>query len=173
MNKYAFMSVPVLVGILFVSGCGNTPVAPYSFQNQKGMEQTPSTTSPLATSTCLTGCNALESGSGLVSKENCEAGCWTEEAKQKKDITLCATKIPKENSLMLLGCQMAVAEAVGDVKLCDTIGDSMNDLMRGACYATIAKQKKDASLCEPLKGTLMYTGCVSDVKGESSTSTEE
>jgi hypothetical protein len=172
MNKYAFMSVPVLVGILFVSGCGNAPVAPYSFQNQKGMEQIPSTTSPLATSTCLTGCNALESGSGLVSKENCKAGCWTEEAKQKKDITLCATKIPKENSLMLLGCQMAVAEAVGDVKLCDTIGDSMNDLMRGACYATIAKQKKDASLCEPLKGMLMYEGCVSDVKGESSTPTE-
>lgn len=167
MNKHVFMSILLLGITLFLTGCGNSPVAQYPFQNQKAIEsgQFPTTTSPLATGTCLTGCSALESGTGLINRETCEAGCWTEEAKAKKDITIC-NKIPATDSLMLLGCRMSVAEAAGDVKFCDTIGDSMADIMRGSCYATIAKQKKDISICESIKGTLMYQGCLDDVTGD-------
>jgi hypothetical protein len=182
MRKHILFLIPLFVAVVLLTGCGNSPVAQNPLQNQKGLEnvikqvaddvnkldngQIPPATNTINTNDCFTGCAVLSSGTGLLSKETCEAGCWTEEAKQKKDITICDTKISKEDSLMQLGCRMSVAEAAGDVKFCDTIGDSKEDLMRGSCYMTIAKQKNDVTLCEGLNGTLLYQGCITDITGK-------
>lgn len=112
-------------------------------------------------SECITGCAILESGTGLMSKEFCEGSCWAAQAQAQKDITICDTKVDKNDVLLQSACRMNVAEATGDTKNCDGITDT---LMKDGCYSNVAKVKQDPSICEAIKGSFLYESCVEEAQ---------
>lgn len=174
----------LLAGVLFLSGCSglpgatttttttktNTTTVTNSSDNKtppatdtKSGTTTTTTTTTTGTGTpnveCMQGCSVLNSGTGLISRETCEMGCWIEDAKNQKNAQLCTNVT---DSLLKTGCISAVAEVTGNLADCDLMGTSTEDLFVASCYITIAKQKNDASICDQIKNGLIAMGCKSD-----------
>jgi len=130
---------------------------------ENGNEDTPEYNEKTNVDDCMKGCGML-TGTGMFSKEFCADSCWAAVAKDTGDVSVCDTKVSKDNGLVLFACYMNVAETTKDPKYCDKIGDNANDLMRGGCYGNIAKLAKDPSMCEAIKGNMMYDSCITDAK---------
>lgn len=158
------------IPLLLLAGCGEQVTGPTNTVSDatKKIENTVDTsklgdikTSGTALETCLSSCNILKDDTGLISKETCTAGCYINEAKEKKDVSVC-DKVT--DALLNPGCITGVAEATEDVAVCSKISADPSDLMFGGCVSAVAKAKKDASVCETIKSTLLYDSCLEDLK---------
>jgi hypothetical protein len=171
--KKAIMGLAVMV--LVLTSCGpsipstDIDVLKKAVEEVKKEENTTDTktdTSSVSTNVdineCFKGC-AMLGTAGAMNKDLCEHSCWVSEAIQKKDISICDTKIPA-GDILQFSCKMGLAEETGDVSYCETIADGKDDLMEQGCYMSIAKKLKKPDICESIKGTLLYDSCVEDAK---------
>lgn len=147
--------------IIMISGCGAVPEMQDMAQNAKTMARENAHDVAGSVEACVSGC-AVMTGEGIFSRETCEGSCWADEAKQKKDVTICDEMIMKENSIPKMACYIGIAEETGDPIHCNKIADDQKDLMVSSCYATVADKYNDPALCDGIKGTIMYDPCVAD-----------
>lgn len=155
--------IAVMTTVLFLmSACSGLPGMNPPAMNSSTKINVDTTVSGSADlNTCINGCSVLASGTGLLTKETCQDGCWAQEAENTQDVRGCS-KV--QNSLIQAGCVTNVAEKTGNVSDCDLLG-STEDLMVAGCYMNIAKVKNDVSICAKIKNSLIAAGCTSELQG--------
>ncbi len=162
MHKLFFSAVLFLA---IVSGCTSTGPTNYSGSPaSKALDDAKNTALKAAVQnidTCLAGCQALTGSTGK-GQQLCEAGCWSNEARNSGDISICDTKFGNDSSLQAV-CYTNVAVKKTDPSVCEKIGKDANDILRVTCYSTLAKQKKDKTICDKITSDIMKKACTEDL----------
>jgi len=172
-----------LLALIFLSGCGQSTVnglisnqvkqaaeqAAQQAQNgNTNQNQDHNAGSGNDINTCLSGCDLLtNNNNSIISKDFCVGSCWSDKAKTDNDITICDTKINKDDATLQFACRSPIALASDKPEYCNGIGKDNADIYRASCISDIAKKRKDITLCDTIdKASISYSICQDEVNGK-------